>query len=230
MNEIFDTNQFPYPKSSRMIKYLLESLNSPNAIVLDSFAGSGTTAHAVLDLNKEDGGNRKFILVECEDYADHITAERVRRVIKGVPTAKDEKLQKGLGGSFTYCTLGEQFNEENFLRGKSLPNYDTLARYIFHTATGETLKNLNKNKDFYIGKTKHNIAVFVVYKPELHFLRSNNSALHPDRKSTVLKIMESQNCRKAYVFAMACFLPLEDLSKNNIVFCQIPFNIHKLLR
>jgi len=53
-----------------------------NGLVLDSFAGSGTTAHAVLALNKEDGGNRKFILVECEDYADSITAERLRRVIK----------------------------------------------------------------------------------------------------------------------------------------------------
>lgn len=55
-----------------------------DAIILDSFAGSGTTAQVVLELNKEDGGNRKFILVECEDYADNITAEHVRRVIKGV--------------------------------------------------------------------------------------------------------------------------------------------------
>ena len=67
-----------------------------------------------LNLNKEDGGNRKFILVECEDYADKITAERVRRVIKGVPKAKEEKLKKGLGGSFTYCTLGKEITEENF--------------------------------------------------------------------------------------------------------------------
>jgi len=78
--------------------------NDNNAIILDSFAGSGTTAHAVLALNKEDGGNRKFILVECEDYADKITAERVHRVIKGVPEAKDENLKKGLGGaSILYC-------------------------------------------------------------------------------------------------------------------------------
>ena len=78
-----------------------------NDIILDSFAGSGTTAHAVLDLNREDGGNRKFILIECEDYADTITAERVRRVINGVPDARDDALREGLGGSFTYCTLGK---------------------------------------------------------------------------------------------------------------------------
>ena len=73
-----------------LIEDMLRFANvGPNDLVLDSFAGSGTTAHAVLLLNKGDGGNRKFILLECEDYADTITAERVRRVIKGVPEAKD---------------------------------------------------------------------------------------------------------------------------------------------
>ena len=89
-------------KPSSLIKRVLRIASDRDSIILDSFAGSGTTAHAVLALNKEDGGNRKFILVECEDYADTITAERVRRVIKGVPNARDKSLQEGLGGSFTY--------------------------------------------------------------------------------------------------------------------------------
>ena len=99
---------FPYPKAVTLITDLLR-IGAPGAddIVLDSFAGSGTTAQAVLALNKEDGGNRRFILVECEDYADRITAERVRRVISGVPGARDKALRDGLGGSFTYCALGE---------------------------------------------------------------------------------------------------------------------------
>ena len=99
---------FNNPKPHTLIDRILRIATGPNDIILDSFAGSGTTAHAVLALNKEDGGNRKFILVECEDYADSITAERVRRVIRGVPTAKDKALQEGLGGSFTYCELGER--------------------------------------------------------------------------------------------------------------------------
>ena len=86
---------FDNPKPSLLIKSILQIFSNKTDIILDSFAGSGTTAHAVLDLNKEDGGNRKFILVECEDYADKITAERVRRVIKGIPKARDEKLKKG---------------------------------------------------------------------------------------------------------------------------------------
>ena len=107
-----------------------------NAIVLDSFAGSGTTAHAVLDLNKEDSGNRKFILIECEDYADTITAERVRRVINGVPEARDAALQEGLGGSFTYCTLGKPIEVETMLTGEALPSYAALAANLLYTTAG----------------------------------------------------------------------------------------------
>lgn len=99
---------FPYPKAVALITDILR-IGAPGAedIVLDSFAGSGTTAQALLTLNKEDGGNRRFILVECEDYADRITAERVRRVIEGVPNAREQVLRQGLDGSFTFCTLVE---------------------------------------------------------------------------------------------------------------------------
>ena len=107
LQELFGTGGvFPQPKPTKLVKFLLAILRRKDAIVLDSFAGSGTTAHAVLALNKEDGGNRKFILVECEKYADTTTAERVRHVIKGVPAARDQSLQEGLGGTFTYYTLG----------------------------------------------------------------------------------------------------------------------------
>ena len=106
LTEILGSDTFNYPKPTSLIKYLINMVCNKDDIILDSFAGSGTTAHAVLSLNKADGGNRKFILIECEDYADTITAERVRRVIKGVPAAQKDTLREGLGGSFTYCTLG----------------------------------------------------------------------------------------------------------------------------
>ena len=109
---------FDTPKPSRLIRRFLRLRHSEGEdIILDSFAGSGTTAHAVLALNKEDGGNRRFILCQMpfetkdqekkkENIAERITAERVRRVIKGVPKAKDENLRKGLGGTFSYFELG----------------------------------------------------------------------------------------------------------------------------
>lgn len=97
----------------------------------------GTTAHAVLELNKEDGGNRSFILIEMEDYANSITAERVRRVIKGVPNAKSELLKNGTGGTFSYFQLGDAIEMESILTQNNLPSYIEFARYLFYTATGE---------------------------------------------------------------------------------------------
>ena len=105
MRKLFPEAQFDFPKSVKLIQTLIEQLTSDGDIVLDSFAGSGTTAHAVLNMNKADGGHRKFILVEMEDYADSITAERVRRVIRGYGEGKNAV--EGTGGSFSYYELGE---------------------------------------------------------------------------------------------------------------------------
>ena len=97
---------FHNPKPKLLSHLMVTSAQAEEDLVL-IFRGLCTTAHAVLELNREDGGSRRFILVECEDYADSITAERVRRVIKGVPTAKDEALKKGLGGTFSLLRTGE---------------------------------------------------------------------------------------------------------------------------
>ncbi len=90
LKAIFGGTPFDTPKPVRLINRILEIATDKNSIILDSFAGSGTTAHAVLNMNKKDGGNRKFILVEMMDYADSITAERVKRVINGY--SKDEEI------------------------------------------------------------------------------------------------------------------------------------------
>ena len=122
---------FVTPKPTRLIRRILQIATDPDSIVLDSFAGSGTTAHAVLAQNHEDGGNRRFILVECEDYADSLTAERVRRVINGLPTAKDDALKAGLGGTFSFLELGQPMRQESLLDGSHLPSWEKLASYVF---------------------------------------------------------------------------------------------------
>ncbi|MBC6414445.1 MAG: site-specific DNA-methyltransferase [Chromatiales bacterium] len=230
ISSIFGRKIFDYPKPKKLIEDLIFQSTNQDDTILDSFAGSGTTAHAVLALNKEDGGNRKFILVECEQYANTITAERVRRVIKGVPQAKDENLKNGLGGSFTYCTLGEEISKENLLQRKSLPSYDTLAKYVFYTATGQSLRSLTQRDDFYIAKLNDGTAFFVIYQPKSKFLRSNDSALNLDRKKAVQKIMKRRGCSKAVVFATACFCSQKELSKANISFSRLPFAIYKIVR
>ncbi|HVS88557.1 MAG TPA: site-specific DNA-methyltransferase [Candidatus Acidoferrum sp.] len=104
IDEIFGRREFDFPKPSSLIRFIVEQASTPTSVILDSFAGSGTTGHAVLAANKSDGGGRQFILVECEDYADKLTAERVRRVIKGYKfegTQREELLRE----SVTYSTL-----------------------------------------------------------------------------------------------------------------------------
>ncbi len=229
LSSVLQKNIFDYPKSPELIKKCIALALDKNAIILDSFAGSGTTAHAVLDLNKEDGGHRKFILVECEDYADKITAERVRRVIKGAPKAKEEKLKKGLGGSFAYCALGEEINEENLIKGKSLPSYKALSSYVYYVATGQTLDKPLENEDFYIGRSAKGTAFFVIYKPNIKFLRSRESALNLDRKEKIQKVIQQKKCKKAVVFApVHYFESARELASEGIIFCQLPFAIYRI--
>jgi adenine-specific DNA-methyltransferase len=217
-----------YPKPVGLIERILRISTDDNSLILDSFAGSGTTAHAVLVLNKDDGGSRKFILVEMEDYADEITAERVRRVIKGVPQAKDEELKNGLGGTFSYFELGEPIETENILEGDKLPSYETLARYVFYTATGEEFHpdRIDEQKHF-IGESKE-YEVYLFYKPELNYLKS--TALTLD----IAKQLGPYNGKKKLVFAPTKYLDLADgemLGKHGIKkleFCQLPFEIYKL--
>ena len=215
-------------KPVNLLRELIYAVTDKHDIILDSFAGTGTTAHAVLDLNKEDDGNRKFILVECEDYADEITAERVRRVIKGVPDAKDEKLTKGLGGSFSYFELGDPIEMQSILEGKNLPSYIDLARYVFYTATGEEFlpDKINETKHF-IGQSR-DYEVYLFYKPDLDYLKS--TALTLD----LAKSLGKNKAKKKLVFAPAKYLDLNDselLSKHglkDIEYSQLPFEIYKL--
>ena len=218
---------FETVKPASIIKQLLFHATNHESIVLDSFAGSGTTAHAVLALNKEDNGNRKFILVECEDYANKITAERTRRVIKGVKKAKDENLKTELGGSFTYCTLGKEISIENMLKGKNLPDYETLARYVAYTATGQAPDKMNpktkRGKDGFFHETTDRM-FYLIYEPKLAFLRSNESALNSDRAERITKQAKEKK-KTAVVFATHKFIGQKELSAMGIVFCGLPYGL-----
>ncbi|MBU6339176.1 MAG: site-specific DNA-methyltransferase [Rickettsiales bacterium] len=217
---------FDNSKNYQLVKRIVKWITNKNDIILDSFAGSGTTAHAVLDLNREDGGNRKFILVEMENYANEITAERVRRVIKGIKTAKDENLKNGLGGSFTFCELGDEFNIEKILTGEALPKYEALANYVFYTATGKSLEVDAKSRpDYFVGETDL-YEIYLIYQPDIAFLRSNESALN----SKIVEIIASKESKKQkLVFATAKYMGQNELSEHKITFCQLPYAIHKIV-
>ena len=216
---------FITPKPTKLLDRILQVSTDKDSIILDSFAGSGTTAHAVLASNKEDGGNRKFILVECEDYADKITAERVRRVIKGVPKAKDEKLKTGLGGSFTYCTLGDEISPEKMLTGENLPDYETLARHLVYTATGQAPDKIRntRDKDGFFYETGDRL-FYLIYEPNLAFLRSADSALNSARAERIAKQTKKKQ-KTAVVFATHKFMSQKELTQMGITFCGLPYGM-----
>ena len=225
LREIFgEGGVFSQPKPTKLIKHLMGLLRSPDAIILDSFAGSGTTAHAVLALNQKDGGNRKFILVECEDYADTITAERVRRVINGVPSAKDSALQKGLGGTFTYCTLGDPIDAEGLLTGEAMPTFATLAAYLLHTAKAISvgdgrLERLNDDGLFYSTAATD---YYLFYEPDTDWLLTREAMLTEERADRISAIG-----KHAVVFGPGKYMGQRELTDKRITFCQLPYDMHR---
>lgn len=279
-----DSVEFFTPKPVTLLKRILEIATDPESIILDSFAGSGTTAHAVLEANKSDEGNRKFILIECEDYADEVTAERVRRVINGYPFKGNQKqellsekitwsvfekkhaelLEKiakveakhakdfnnikkelkdgvltvtgerkvdefapGIGGSFTYCTLGEPIQIESLLTGDAMPSFDALARYVFYTATGQSLETVAKaSADGFIGETDL-FRIHLFYRPDSEWLRSNEAALNADKVAEIVK--KNATKKRTIVFAVAKFMSQKDLTEKRIEFCQLPYAIHRIM-
>ena len=241
IKEIFHDKETPFenPKPVGLIRRLLQIGAKKDSLILDSFAGSGTTAQAVLELNKEDGGNRKFILIQCEEYdkqkqkpvniTNEITAERLRRVIKGVPKAKkNEKLKEGLGGSFTYCILGEEINAWKMITGESLPSYEALARIAAYTATGGKAPNKirkDRGPDGFFYETEKRL-FYLIYKPDLQFLESAASALNGDRMERIAK--QARKKRKtALVYASHKFIGQKELTQNGIIFCSLPYGILK---
>jgi adenine-specific DNA-methyltransferase len=224
LKEIFGEKPLETAKPLALLQWLVSLHEDENAIVLDPFAGTGTIGHAVLAINKEDDGGRRFVLIESEDYADTMTAERIRRVIKGVPKAKDEALQKGLGGSFSFIEVGNAMQLESLLKGDKLPSYEDLAGYVFYTATGEEFdERAIKRKINFIGESAR-YDVYLLYEPDLDYLK--NTALTLD----MARGLPKGSGKRRLVFAPTKYLDSIHLEENRIDFCQLPFEIYKAVK
>ena len=139
LKHLFDGRKvFDNPKDHEVIARLIRYVTKPGDLILDSFAGSGTTLHAVLNMNAADGGRRRCILVEMEtDIARNVTAERVRRVIDGYGSG--DKAVPGTGGGFRYCTLGDTLTDEHGLVRDTVKFAD-LAHHVYFRETGQPLQ------------------------------------------------------------------------------------------
>ena len=290
------------PKPLALIERVLELGADDNALILDSFAGSGTTAHAVLKANSKDGGTRKFIMVEGESYADTLTAERVRRAIEGYAwvgnqreslleekinftqfkksdewlrkidaikaqegfaagdladqgTTKKKRFDKinvdmkdgvlrvegekriservaGLGGEFTYCTLGDPVDMDKLLSGEQLPAFDALGAWLFYTATGGALKPASiAAPAWYLGEAEDR-HVWLIYKPTLNFLKSPEAALTLSAAQAFhqwgLTHDATRGAPKGHlVFAPAKYLSNRQLKDHGIDYAPLPFALYR---
>ena len=276
---------FQTPKPLRLLQRIVNLVPKIDAIFLDSFSGSATTAHAVLEANKRDGGNRRFILVEMEDYADQLTAERVRRVINGYDfegTQRTELLREnitwtklsnadrltqkvqalenlhgheydrisktvkegelivigekaiaeradGLGGAFTYCTLGDPVELDKVLNGEMLPSYAGIGAALFHMATNHAFDPATiREHDFYLGATEGQ-HVWLIYRPDLEWLKSPEAALTLTRAKT---FAATDPDKRHLVFAPARYVSQKMLTEQNIPveFVPLPFSLYRIDR
>lgn len=276
---------FDTPKPVRLIRRVLEIATNQDSLILDSFAGSGTTAHAVLAANKRDGGNRRFILVEMEDYADKLTAERMRRVINGYDfkgiqktellrerlnwraiekadglvhkvtgienlhghefdrikkEVKDGELvvtgektvaerAEGLGGEYTYCTLGEPVELDNILTGQDLPSFEALGGVLFHMATSQPLApdQMDAARG-YVGQA-NGTHVWLIYRPDLDWLKSPEAAL---TLTLARQIAQEHGESRHLVFAPARYVSqrLLDTEGLAVEFVPLPFALYRIER
>ncbi len=225
LKDLMGKKVFEGPKPVPLISDLIEigTSKGKDDIVLDSFAGSGTTAQAIMEINQRDGGNRKFILIQLQEeikkkseaylagfrWVHEITRERTKRVI--------ERDKLGIG--FTYMKLGTQIDADSILSG-DLPTYKEFAKYVYYLATGMTMddeKSINE-KEFFVGKINSE-SIYLLYKKDKEKLKK--LAITLDWAENI----NNKDSSKKIVYAPACFLDEEYLEKFNINFVSIPYNL-----
>jgi adenine-specific DNA-methyltransferase len=206
LKELTD-ERFDYPKPIDLIEILLSSFDTSNAIILDSFAGSGTTAQVVLNLNKNDNGNRNFILVEMDEYSEKVTAERIKRVIKGYGTTE------GTGGSFDFYELGQPM----FLEDGNLNEFvgvEKIRQYVYYTETKKPLTpTKHKDNKHFLGKQNDTAYYFHYEQDELTTL-----------DHAFLATMKTK-AEQYVIYADNCLLTKDYMTKHNIIFKKIPRDI-----
>lgn len=214
--DIFGKAVFEYPKPSSLVEFFVKFMDNKNGIVLDSFAGTGTTAHAVLNLNKKDKGNRNFILIQIDEtnkkgeftnIAETITAERVKRVIKGYGTTD------GTGGSFDFYELGQPLFSENKELNEDV-GVEKIRQYVYYTETKSAFSEVQHNDNkYFLGKHNENAYYFYYEKNEVTTLNHNFLA--------TIKTKAEQYV----IYADNCLLTKDFMIKHNITFKKIPRDI-----
>jgi len=209
-----DGKAFSFPKPSKLVRLLVQLMSGKNAMILDSFAGSGTTAHAVLAQNKADSGNRRFILVEMEPkICREVTAERIKRVIEGYGD------QPPLGGGFRYCTLGEPlFDETGAIR--ETVKFSELAAHVFLMETGSPLPRKATGRTPLLGVYNRR-AIYLLFNGVLGDKRPQGGNV---LTREVLASLPHHDGPKV-VYGESCRLGEMRLRQETIIFKQVPYDV-----
>lgn len=204
---------FDTPKPSRLIEHILKIAGDSETLILDAFAGSGTTAHAALKMNTADGGTRRFILIELGDYAESTTAERVKRVIQGYTAGK--KQIPGTGGSFSYYELGKPLLTADGNLNEAV-GLERIREYIWYTETCCDLPQYRNSNEYHLGT--HNGTAYYFY-----YCAESTTTLDYAFLATIPERTES-----TVIYADCCTLSEKELMRTGITFKKIPRDITKL--
>jgi len=220
VGDILGERVFAFPKPLNVIQKVIDHCAPDGCIVLDSFAGTGTTAHAVLAQNKADGGNRRFILVEMEEsICQPVTAQRLTRAIEGY------KDMPALGGGFRYCRLGVPLFDENG-NIRAGVTFGELAAHVYFAETGEPLPKRTNRKTPLLG-VHNGKAVYLLFNGILgdRSFGGGNVLCNPVLKSLPAPPSESDRKLTRVIFGEGCRLGAARLKREGIVFKQIPYGI-----
>jgi adenine-specific DNA-methyltransferase len=221
IKEIFpdDKRPFDFPKPTELIEELLSFTTAGDDLVLDSFAGSGTTGHAVLKLNKADKQKRRFVLVEMKpEIAREITQKRVKRVAEGYTNAKGEKVE-GIGGNFRFCELGEPLFDEH---GQIKPSvrFADLARHVYFTETGEPLPRERVPNSPLIGDCR-GVGIYLLFNGILGDKSASGGNILTRSVLAQLPKFDGQKV----IYCAGCLLGKDRLQAERITIRQTPYEI-----
>lgn len=213
---------FITPKPTRLIRRILEVATDKDSLVLDSFAGSGTTGHAVLDLNKSDGGNRRFILVEMDKtVCQSVAAQRLTRAVEGYERINGEKAHKmdPLGGGFRFCELGRPLFDETGSIAEWV-SFSDLAAHVFFTETGLPIAGPATGETPLLG-IHEGTAVYLLFNGVLGDKRPEGGNV---LTRAVLSNLPAHSGPKV-IYGEGCLLSAQLLGREGVVFKQVPYGI-----
>jgi site-specific DNA-methyltransferase (adenine-specific)/adenine-specific DNA-methyltransferase len=213
---------FITPKPTRLIRRILEVATDKDSLVLDSFAGSGTTGHAVLGLNKSDGGNRRFILVEMDKtVCQNVAAQRLTRAVEGYERISGEKAHKiePLGGGFRFCELGRPLFDETGNIAEWV-SFSDLAAHVFFTETGMPISGPATGETPLLG-IHAGSAVYLLFNGVLGDKRPEGGNM---LSRAVLSSLPAHSGPKV-IYGEGCLLSAQRLGREGVVFKQVPYGI-----